>query len=255
MGAALYGYFFSDIPGSFSRQHPKKKHQKEKIQQLQNAAHTFTPYLGPNYSWFTIASALTEHNLSYQFVPTKKKLIRTVAKLLASEAVIGWFNGKMEWGPRALGARSILASAARTEMRDLINEKVKHRELFRPFAPVILEEKTHSYFDADIQLPISARYMLMVYPFKKKAYSQVPAVVHVDGSGRLQTLAHSENPLYYELIEEYSKITGVPIIINTSFNVRGEPIVCTPSDAINCFLKTDIDYLVMDQYIISKGSI
>lgn len=212
----------------------------------------FTPFLGPGYAWHEVKKALDEHNLTYTFYPDKKKLLQTVARFLKKQKVIGWFQGRMEWGPRALGNRSILASASTTKMRDVINAKVKHRELFRPFAPVILEKYVDQYFEADKNLPVSARYMLMVYPFKKKGAQKVPAVVHVDGSGRLQTLARQDNPLYYDLIEEYRKLTGVPIIINTSFNVRGEPIVCTPADAINCFLKTDIDYLVIDQYICRK---
>lgn len=212
----------------------------------------FNPYLGPGYNWAQIKTVLKTYPVKFQLVTDRKKLLERVAGLLARQKIIGWFQGRMEWGPRALGSRSILASAATEKMRDIINEKVKHRELFRPFAPVILEEKTHQYFKADKPVPISARYMLMVYPFKKKGYGDVPAVVHVDGSGRLQTLARQDNPLYYDLIKKYAAKTKVPIIINTSFNVRGEPIVCTPQDALNCFLHTDIDYLVMDQYIVSK---
>lgn len=212
----------------------------------------FNPYLGPKYSWFEIEKILKQLNIKYSFYQDKQTLIKTVAKRLKNQKIIGWFQGRMEWGPRALGNRSILASAATVKMRDIINAKVKHREMFRPFAPVILEEYTDKYFEADKKLSISARYMLMVYPFKEIGYKQVPAVVHVDGSGRLQTLAKKDNQLYYELIEEYEKLTGVPIIINTSFNVRGEPIVCNPIDAINCFLQTDIDYLVIDQFVCKK---
>jgi carbamoyltransferase len=234
MGAALYAHArLTKLP---------MKHQ------------TFTPYLGPAYPWHEIKRTLDAFGLTYDFYPDKKQLLKVIARRLKQQKVIGWFQGRMEWGPRALGNRSILASAATTQMRDVINAKVKHRELFRPFAPVILEKYTNQYFQADKQLPVSARYMLMVYPFKKKPGKKVPAVVHVDGSGRLQTLARQDNPLYYDLIEEYRKLTGVPIIINTSFNVRGEPIVCTPTDAIHCFLKTDIDSLVIDQFVCRKKS-
>lgn len=212
----------------------------------------FTPYLGPEYASYEVEKTLKKMGITYKLYTDKKDLLKTVAKYMKNQKIVGWFQGKMEWGPRALGHRSILASAATTKMRDIINEKVKHRELFRPFAPVILEEHTEKYFESDENLPVSARYMLMVYPFKKIGYKQVPAVVHVDGSGRLQTLARKDNPFYYSLIEEYEKLTGVPIIINTSFNVRGEPIVCSPEDAVNCFLKTDIDYLVIDQFICRK---
>lgn len=211
----------------------------------------FQPYLGPGYDWYQLTSALTEFGLKYKTY-TQPELLKFVAAELAAQKVIGWFQGRMEWGPRALGNRSILASAATVEMRDIINLKVKHREPFRPFAPVILEEYTTDYFKADSQLSQSAKYMLLVYPFKEAGKKAVPAVVHVDGSGRLQTLARGDNPLYYDLIKSYQKLTKVPIIINTSFNVRGEPIVCNPIDAIKCFLNTDIDYLVLGQYVVAK---
>ena len=220
---------------------------------LKKFAHDFTPYLGPAYPWYSIVDALKSHGLKYEFYPSKETLVKEVAQMVADQQIIGWFQGRMEWGPRALGSRSILASAATVEMRDIINEKVKHRELFRPFAPVILEEHTSKYFKSDRRLPKSARYMLMVYPFKSKiGEKDVPAVVHLDGTGRLQTLHREDNPLYYGLIEQFEKITGVPIIINTSFNIRGEPIVCTPDNAINCFLHTDIDVLVLDQFVVRK---
>lgn len=232
MGAAFYAH---------------AQHSKNKIEYQH-----FTPFLGPAYPWYQIKKTLDEKRIKYTFYQDKWKLLRKTARYLQKQKVIGWFQGRMEWGPRALGNRSILASAATTQMRDIINARVKHRELFRPFAPVILEEYTDKYFEADKNLPVSARFMLMVYPFKEKGKREVPAVVHVDGSGRLQTLARQNNPLYYDLIAEYKKLTGVPIIINTSFNVRGEPIVCSPADAINCFLKTDIDYLVIDQFVCRK---
>ncbi len=158
----------------------------------------------------------------------------------------------MEWGPRALGNRSILADARQVKMKDIINSKVKYRELFRPFAPVILSEYVYNYFKADQNLSASTRYMLMVYPFTQKGKRDIPATVHVDGSGRLQVLERADNPLYYDLIDCYRKKTGIPSIINTSFNVRGEPIVCTPQDAVNCFLKTGIDHLVIGPFVVNK---
>jgi carbamoyltransferase len=158
----------------------------------------------------------------------------------------------MEWGPRALGNRSILASAEREGMKDIINNKVKHREIFRPFAPVILDKYVKTYFQTDRFLSPSVKYMLMVYPFKPKGKKEVPATVHVDGSGRLQVIERQDNHLFYDLIEAYRKKTGIPIIINTSFNIRGEPIVCTPVDAIRCFLKTGIDYLVIGKFLVKK---
>jgi carbamoyltransferase len=212
----------------------------------------FHPYLGPKYQWHHIEKELNKYKLKYQLITDEKKLIDKTATLIKNKKVIGWFQGRMEWGPRALGNRSILASAGTTEMRDIINAKVKKREMFRPFAPVILEEETSKYFETDKNISPSARWMLMVYPFKKIGLKNVPAVVHVDGSGRLETLIRKDNPRYYDLVKSYHKKTGVPIIINTSFNVRGEPIVCTPDDAIRCFLTTDIDHLVIDNYLVSK---
>ena len=213
---------------------------------------SFNPYLGPEYKWFQIEKELKKLNLKYKLVKDDQELIEKTAKLIKNEKVIGWFQGKMEWGPRALGNRSILASATKTKMRDIINAKVKKREMFRPFAPVILEEKTKEYFETDINISPSARWMLMVYPFKNKGIKEVPAVVHVDQSGRLETLIRKDNPRYYDLVKSYYKKTKIPIIINTSFNVRGEPIVCNPKDAISCFLATDIDYLVIDNYLVRK---
>ncbi|MEK9143323.1 MAG: carbamoyltransferase N-terminal domain-containing protein [Patescibacteria group bacterium] len=211
----------------------------------------FSPYLGPSFPEEQMEDVLVRHGLSYTRLD-RKVLVECVAGLLSQEKIIGWFQGRMEWGPRALGNRSILASAARAEMKDIINSKVKHRELFRPFAPVVLAHHVKDYFITDSPVPVSAKYMLFVYPFRPKGKREVPAVVHVDGTGRLQTLERVDNPLYYDLIEAYAKKTSVPIIINTSFNVRGEPIVCTPQDAVHCFLKTDIDYLVMGPFIVKK---
>jgi carbamoyltransferase len=247
MGAALYIRFHPELLGEKTLVGPKIKKTKKLF------ADQFNPYLGPSYTWYEITSALEKYELEYEFFADKKKLVNHVAELIGDQQIIGWFQGRMEWGPRALGARSILASAATVEMRDIINEKVKHRELFRPFAPVILEKYTDKYFYSDKKLPKSARYMLMVYPFKPKiGQRDVPAVVHVDGTGRLQTLHRDDNQMYYDVIDQHRKKTGVPIIINTSFNIRGEPIVCTPKDAINCFLHTDIDVLILDQFVVRK---
>jgi len=212
----------------------------------------FFPNLGPAYPPEQIASVLDSYGLPYKRLESDETLVDTVSSLLAKDKVIGWFQGRMEWGPRALGFRSILASAGKAEMKDIINSKIKHRELFRPFAPVILKEKVHEYFKTDKTLSESAKYMLFVYPFTQKGIRRVPATVHVDCTGRLQIIERNDNPLYYDLIRAFSKKTGTPVILNTSFNVRGEPIVCSPRDAIECFLKTDIDYLVMGSYLVYK---
>ena len=211
-----------------------------------------SPYLGPEFTPWQIKTAIKKFKLKSTLIPDADKINDLVSDLLINQKVIGFFQGRMEWGPRALGNRSILAAATSREMQDIINAKVKHREMFRPFAPVILREHTKKFFITDKNIPVSADYMLMVYPFKKSVQKKVPAVVHVDGSGRLQTIDKNSNPKYYNLIDAYYKKTGIPLILNTSFNVKGEPIVCTPSDAIKCFLNTEIDYLVINNYLIKK---
>lgn len=236
MGAALAGWHVYKKSGSLDFARDDK---------------SFSPYLGPSFPDEQVEDVLVRHGFSYTRLE-RDELVTRVAELLWQEKIIGWFQGRMEWGPRALGNRSILASAARVEMKDVINSKVKHRELFRPFAPVVLAQHIKDYFITDSPVPVSAKYMLFVYPFRPKGKREVPAVVHVDGTGRLQTLERTDNPLYYDLIEAYAKKTGVPIIINTSFNVRGEPIVCTPIDAVHCFLKTGIDCLVLGPFLVKK---
>jgi len=179
--------------------------------------------------------------------------VKQTAKLLAEDNVIGWFQGRMEWGPRALGSRSILSNATNRDMQEILNLKVKHREKFRPFAPVVCEDDALRYFDCDKPVPEPTDYMLMVYPIRKRWHKRIPAVTHVDGSGRLQTIRRKQNHLYYDLIKEFGKLTGIPILVNTSFNIRGEPIVCTPQDAYRCMMGTGIDYLVMGKYLIKRA--
>jgi len=162
--------------------------------------------------------------------------------------VIGWFQGRMELGPRALGCRSILASAGSAEMKEIVNARIKFREEFRPFAPSVLEERAQDYFETDDPDP----FMLFTARVRPEKVRQIPAVTHVDGTARIQSVNRRTNPLYWELISEYSKLTGVPVILNTSFNVKGEPIVCTPTDAIRCFYSTGLDYLVMGNFLVSK---
>lgn len=203
-------------------------------------------YLGPSYSNNEIRDFLESKDIQYQTLETKYLLEKT-ARLISEGNVVGWYQGKMEWGPRALGNRSILADPRRSEMKEILNEKIKHRESFRPFAPSILEEFVSEYFDIDIPSP----YMLMVTPVKKP--KSIPAVTHVDGTGRLQTVSKIANPLYYDLIMEYYKITGIPVIINTSMNVKGEPIVNTPEQAYNMLKKTDMDYLIMGNHILKRN--
>jgi len=210
-------------------------------------------YLGPEFSTQYIKNFLDKNKIKYSKFKDDKDLIKKTAKLIYDNNVIGWFQGRMEWGPRALGSRSILSNACNRDMQRLLNEKVKHREKFRPFAPVVCEDDALKYFECDNPIPEPTDFMLMVYPIKKKWHDKIPAVTHVDGSGRLQTIRRSQNPLYYNLIKEFGKLSGIPILINTSFNIRGEPIVCTPYDAYKCMMGTGIDYLVIDKFLVRRN--
>ena len=202
-------------------------------------------YVGPSFSNDEIKSFLEENNIDYEYL-TREQLLQTTAKLISEQNVVGWYQGKIEWGPRALGNRSILADPRDSKMKDVLNEKIKHRELFRPFAPSILEEYASEYFDLTIPSP----YMLFVAKVKKP--DKIPAVTHVDGTGRLQTVSRETNPLYYDLINDFYKITGVPVVVNTSMNVRGEPIVNTPEQAYAMIIKTEMDYIMMGNYMIQR---
>ncbi len=201
-------------------------------------------YLGPEYSEAQILKLVKQKRIKFKKL-SKVKLVRKVADLIEAQKVVGWFQGRMEFGPRALGNRSILADARNPENQKRVNLAIKFRESFRPFAPVVMEEKTQEWFKADWTDP----YMLTVCEVKKKG---IPAVTHVDNSARIQTVNRKQNQLYYDVIKEFYKRTKVPILINTSFNQRGEPIVCSPEDALMCFLRTNMDILVMGPYLLDK---
>jgi carbamoyltransferase len=209
-------------------------------------------YLGPEYSDKEVERYLKLNNIKYTKFKDKKTMIKGTAKMINENKVVGWFQKGMEWGPRALGARSILANPCNPKAKELLNLKVKHREKFRPFAPVVCEEDAKKYFDCDLPIPLPTDYMLMVYPIKKKWHGLIPSVTHVDGSGRLQTIRRKQNKRYYDLIKEFGKLSKIPILINTSFNIRGEPIVCTPHDAYKCMMGTEIDCLVMGGFLIKR---
>ena len=202
-------------------------------------------FVGPDYSNEQIKTFLDKNKIQYDYLE-KDQLLKTTAKLISEGNVVGWYQGKMEWGPRALGNRSILADPRNPKMKDILNEKIKHRESFRPFAPSIMEEYVSEYFDINVPSP----YMLLVA--KVKQPKKIPAVTHVDGTGRLQSVAKNVNSLYYELINEFYQLTKVPVIINTSMNVMGEPIVNTPEQAYAMILKTDMDYIILGNYILGK---
>jgi carbamoyltransferase len=203
-------------------------------------------YLGPEFKDAEIARFLDESGAKYETL-ADGELVKKTAKLLSEGNVIGWFQGRMEFGPRALGGRSILADPRDPKMRDTLNMKIKFREGFRPFAPSVLLDKASEWFEIDCDSP----YMLLVAQVREGKRT-IPSVTHVDNSARLQTVTRAEAPLYYDLIREFESLTGVPIVINTSFNVRGEPIVCTPRDAYLCFMRTNMDQLVVGHHLLDK---
>ena len=203
-------------------------------------------YLGPAFGDDEIRSYLDSQGARYT-VLSDRDLTSRVAALIAEGQVVGWFQGRMEFGPRALGARSILADPRDPKMRDMLNMKIKFREGFRPFAPSVLADRASDWFEIDVESP----YMLLVAPVREEK-RVIPAVTHVDSSARLQTVTREQNPLYYDLILEFERLTGVPVIINTSFNVRGEPIVCTPHDGYLCFMRTNMDYLAIGHHLLAK---
>lgn len=201
---------------------------------------------GPEFRNGRVERALREASLSYEEFDDDRLCVRT-AEMIAHGQVVGWFQGRMEWGPRALGHRSILADPRRTNMKDILNARIKQREPFRPFAPSILLESTGDYFDQDYPDP----FMLKVYGVRPEKRADIPAVTHVDGTGRLQTVDRAAEPRYWQVIKEFENRTSVPVILNTSFN-ENEPIVCRPEEAVDCFLRTRMDALVIGNYVARK---
>jgi len=205
-------------------------------------------YLGPEFSEARIAADLKKAGVQYRRLEPAP-LLDAVADKIANGAVVGWFQGRMEWGPRALGNRSILAHPGRPDMKDILNARVKRREWFRPFAPSILAERQHEYFEHDHPSP----FMLHVYKIRPEKRQQLCAVNHVDNTGRLQTVSREENPLYYDLIRAFERKTGIPVVLNTSFN-ENEPIVCAPDEAIDCFQRTRMDVLAIGPFLATKSA-
>lgn len=205
-------------------------------------------YLGNSYSDPEVAAALERHGLlaSARHLDEDALCSETAAHVAAGK-VVGWFQGRMEWGPRALGARSIVAHPGRPDMKDILNARIKHREWFRPFAPSILEERVGDYFAHTHPSP----YMMLVYPTRPERREDIQATDHIDHTGRLQTVSKRDAPLYYKLIESFERLTGIPVVLNTSFN-ENEPIVCTPDEAIDCYLRTRMDALAIGGYLVSK---
>ncbi len=223
--------------------------------------------LGPCFSNDEIDGYLKFNDIPYKRY-NENELFSVVSEYLSNEKVIGWFQGKMEFGPRSLGSRSIIGDPRSKKMQEMMNVKIKFRESFRPFAPSVLAEKVNDWFDLTKESP----YMLLVAPVKKEkqhlmtdaqeklfgidklniSRSDIPAVTHVDYSARIQTVNENTDIKYYSLIKTFDKNSGCPVIVNTSFNVRGEPPVCTPEDAYRCFMRTDMDYLVLGDFILNK---
>jgi carbamoyltransferase len=204
-------------------------------------------YTGPEFSNQEIAAVLGKNALSGREL-NSPELTQTAAQAIADGKVVGWFQGRMEFGPRALGNRSIVVDPRRADMKDILNARIKKREPFRPFAPSILEERVGEYFEQTHPSPT----MLMVYQVRAEKRQLIPAVTHVDGSGRLQTVSRRVNPLYHQLISDFEKLTGVPIVLNTSFN-EDEPIVCNPQEAIDCFQRTRMDSLFLGNYLVERN--
>jgi carbamoyltransferase len=209
---------------------------------------------GPGFSDAEVASLLEQSGVvldgqrcSRALVPDDISLCQRVARLIADGKVVGWFQGRMEWGPRALGNRSILCDPRRADMKDILNVKIKRRESFRPFAPSIHREAVADWFETDDDVP----FMTQVFQIRADRRHLIPAVTHVDGSGRLQTVTRETNPKYYQLIEAFAGLTGVPILVNTSFN-ENEPVVCRPEEALDCFIRTGMDALVLGNWLVER---
>jgi carbamoyltransferase len=209
-------------------------------------------YWGPGYSREEIRQAvdsrcITKNGYSITELP-EEELTKRSAAIIADGKILGWFQGRAEWGPRALGNRSIVADPRRPEMKETLNRRIKHREIFRPFAPSILAEATGEYFEKSHSSP----FMTLAYPVRPEKREKIPAPTHVDGTGRLQTVTREANPRYHALISAFRDLTGVPVVLNTSFN-DNEPIVCRPEEAIDCFLRTQMDALVLRDFLITKA--
>jgi carbamoyltransferase len=208
-------------------------------------------YVGKRYSDKEAAVELKKFLVRIQVDAVKSENVcRDTAKLLADQKVIGWFQDRSEFGPRALGNRSLIADPRKPEMKDILNSRVKHRQAFRPFAPIVLAERMKEVFEGDEDSP----FMLIAKPVRPEWRDKIPAIVHVDGTARVQTVREATNPMLYRLLKEFEALTGVPVLINTSFNIKGEPIVETPQDAVNCFLTTGVDHLVIHDTIVSKAA-
>ncbi len=224
--------------------------------QLSTDTPLMTAYLGPDASEEEIHALIdwkkkeiADAGCTTSYIGDEEELVSKTAKALADGKIVGWFQGRMEWGPRALGNRSILADPRNAAIKDVLNAKIKRRESFRPFAPSILREEVAEWFETDDDVP----FMTKVFQIRTKYRDMIPAVIHVDGTGRLQTVHKETNPRYYRLIEHFRDLTGVPLVLNTSFN-ESEPVVCYPEEALDCFLRTEMDILVLANFFLERKS-
>jgi carbamoyltransferase len=266
LGAALAAWYLhpKSSSSSFSSSKMPDSRTKDENEDEQKPDSMQASLLGPEFSDDETEAVLRSHNAVFQKLE-KDALLDFTVELLKTEKVIGWFQGRMEFGPRALGNRSILGDARSTKMQSVMNLKVKFRESFRPFAPIVRRERVADYFELDAESP----YMLLVAPVKKELCRAVspevkgldrlkeirsilPAITHVDYSARIQTVERAGNPLLYDLLLRFEQATGCGVLVNTSFNVRGEPIVCTPDDAYRCFMNTEMDYLILGSFVIER---
>jgi carbamoyltransferase len=233
LGAALWAYnTLLGKPRNFTMQHA---------------------YWGRENSDAEVSDFLTGNNIPHSRFNNEDELLDRVVDQLTNGKVIGWSQGRFEWGPRALGNRSIIADPRNPNMKDIVNAKIKFREPYRPFAPSVLAEAAEKYFEfPNAAKHCPARYMQYVVPVREKEHATLPAITHVDGTGRLQTVFKEQSPRYYKLIERFGQATGVPVILNTSFNLKGEPIVNTPANAFNTFSKSEMDALVLGNFIVDK---
>jgi carbamoyltransferase len=209
-------------------------------------------YWGPGYSRDEVRRAIDGNGLAGNGFSVAElpdgELVRRTAQIISEGKILGWFQGRAEWGPRALGNRSIVADPRRPEMKEILNRRIKHREIFRPFAPSILAEETGNYFAKSHPSP----FMTLAYSVRPEMRDKIPAPTHIDGTGRLQTVTRDANPRYHALISAFRDLTGVPVVLNTSFN-DNEPIVCRPEEALDCFLRTQMDALVLGDFLITKS--
>jgi carbamoyltransferase len=213
-------------------------------------------YWGRSNSDSEIGDFLRENNIPHRRFDNEDQLLDEVVNHLVNGKVVGWSQGRFEWGPRALGNRSILADPRNPNMKDIVNAKIKFREPYRPFAPSVLAQCTEKYFELpNAAKHCPARYMLYVVPVRPEQQATLPAITHVDGTGRLQTVFKDQSPRYYNLIERFGQATGVPVVLNTSFNLKGEPIVNTPGNAFNTFSKSEMDALVLENFLVEKDSL